>query len=86
MVLYIKMLQLSANFYACILIGLFVMHKIMHIQNKIKNLAEARKDDENKNIVLNHTDKERYIVNEVFGLLIIIFFWIIMQLDHFNFL
>jgi hypothetical protein len=79
-------MYLSANFYACILIGLFVMCKIIHINNKIKNLAGARADDNNKNIVLNHTDKERYIINEVFGLLIIIFFWIIMQLDHFNFL
>ena len=80
------MLQLSANFYACILIGLFVIHKIKHLKNKIKNLNDARTDDEINNIVLNHTEKERYIGNEVFGLLIIIFFWIIMQLDHFNFL
>ena len=80
------MLHLGANSYACILIGLFVMHKIMHVRDKIKNLSDAQNDDKIKNIVLYHKDKKQYIFNEVFMLIIIIFFWIIMQLEHFNFL
>jgi hypothetical protein len=80
------MLHLGANFYANILIGMFVIYKIMHVRDKIKNLSDAQDRDTIENIVVAHVVEKRYILNEVFMLLIIIFFWIIMQLEHFNFL